>query len=315
MSRSAARYELYGLVLESDRPLSGLRPTKRRRADVRLRTARAADFPRLSPSVTDSSEWFHSRTLPNGSIYLRWSGLFEFLVSGDGRLIRYRRFPRASLESLSTYLLGQVLSCSMLLRGIEPLHATTIVVNGEAIAFVGDSGDGKSTLGAAFLARGFPLLTDDLLALERRNGRWLAKPGPARLKLFPSIAARVLGRTGRADPLNPGTSKMILRLTPAETVARAVPLRAIYMLSHPQPRSRARTPAVGATPLKTPRAFLEVIRSAFNLIQVDRARLANQFAMAALLSREVPLFRLAYPRRLASLDAVCAAVLASATLR
>ena len=59
-----------------------------------------------------------------------------------------------------------MLSFSLLSLGYEPLHATAVVVDGEAVAFLGDCGYGKSTLGAAFLARGFPLLTDDVLALE-----------------------------------------------------------------------------------------------------------------------------------------------------
>jgi hypothetical protein len=57
---------------------------------------------------------------------------------------------------------------------------------------------------------------------------------------------------------------------------------------------------------------VEVIRSAFNLIQVDRTRLENQFATATRLANEVPVRRLAYPRRLSSLNAVCEAVVADA---
>ena len=57
-------------------------------------------------------------------------------------------------------------------------------------------------------------------------------------------------------------------------------------------------------------AFLEITRAAFNLIHVDRERLANQFATATALARDVPVRRLTHPRRLAALPAVCERVIA-----
>ena len=253
--------------------------------------------------------------LADGSTYLRWSGLFEFLVSADGRVIHYRRLRRASHESFNTYLLGQVLSFSLLSFGFEPLHATAVVVDGRAIAFLGDCGQGKSTLGAAFLARGFPVLTDDLLALEARNGRWLAHPGPPRLKLFPKVAKAFLAEKDEGTRLNPTTSKRILRLDFRESAQRAAPLHALYVLSPPLAARGARPAHVRITPLEAKQAFFEAIRAAFNLIQVDRRRLENQFRIATRLAAEVPVRRLAYPRRLTAIDRVCDAVLRdSATL-
>lgn len=264
---------------------------------------------RRQAAVADAPDWFCCRTLPDGTTYLRWTGLFEFLVSPEGRLIRYHRLPRGSYESFNTYLLSQVLSCSLLAFGIEPLHATAVVIDGQAVAFLGDCGRGKSTLGAAFLGRGFRLLTDDLLALEPRRGRWIAHPGPPRLKLFPSVAEKVLAGDHRGRLMNPATSKLVLRLSEAETSSRSVPLKALYVLGDPAKGQRPRRRALTIEPLTGHKAFLEVIRAAFNLIQFDRRRLENQFAMATRLAAEVPLRRLTYPRKLSSLDAVCEAVL------
>ncbi|MFB3074256.1 MAG: hypothetical protein ACE1Z6_03640, partial [Candidatus Methylomirabilales bacterium] len=115
---------------------------------------------------SDGKNWFQHLRLPDGSDYLRWSGLFEFLVSADGRRIACRELECASPESFQTYLIGQVLSFALVKRGIEPLHSTTVVIDGKAVAFLGDSGYGKSSLGAAFLQAGYPLLTDDLLVLK-----------------------------------------------------------------------------------------------------------------------------------------------------
>ena len=61
--------------------------------------------------------------------------------------------------------------------GFEPLHATVVVVSGEAVAFLGESGYGKSSLAASFLDSGHQLLTDDLLILRASAGRVLGPHG------------------------------------------------------------------------------------------------------------------------------------------
>ncbi|MEJ6638968.1 MAG: HPr kinase/phosphatase C-terminal domain-containing protein [Octadecabacter sp.] len=49
------------------------------------------------------------------------------------------------------------------------LHASTVVVNGKAVAFVGPSGSGKSSHALMCMARGAQLLADDITWLERAN--------------------------------------------------------------------------------------------------------------------------------------------------
>jgi hypothetical protein len=311
----AARYRLYGLTLESPVPLPCPRIPVSGRPDVRLRPGAADRFDKARRSLRlprAPRDWFECGRLQNGGVYLRWENLFEFLISPNGRVITYRRLARATQESLTTYLLGQVLSFSLLSFGGEPLHSTVVVIDGEAVGFLGDCGYGKSTIGAAFVSRGFRLLTDDVLALEERAGVWAAHAGPPRLKLFPSVAQKVLAR-GAGDRLNAGTSKLVLTLSPEETCDRLVPLRALYVLGDPARRSASTASRISIVPLYGEEAFLEVIRAAFNLIQVDRARLANQFAMASRLVNDIPMRRLVFPRTLRRLDDVCDAVIRDAT--
>ncbi len=307
MSGAPRRYRVYGLVLEGAIPLSCPHAAAHARVDVRLRPGEALRFEhaRSLIDLPSKPQWFECRSLGDGATYLRWSGLFEFLISPDARTIDYRPLGTAPDESLTTYLLGQVLSFSLLSRGTEPLHATAVIVDGEAVAFLGDCGYGKSTLGAAFLARGFPILTDDVLALEARNGRWFAHAGPPRLKLFPSVARKLLARRDGV-PLNTGTSKLVLPLTGKDAGRRAMPLKALYVLPGPGERHAQ----IGITALEGQTAFLEIIRAAFNLIRMDRTRLANQFAVTSRLVADVPIRRLAFPRGLPRLGAVCEAVIA-----
>jgi hypothetical protein len=311
---AARRYRVYGLIVECAIPLSCPTVAGRSRPDVRLRpgvTRRFDNARQLLHIPAKPQQWFECHRLGDRTTYLRWSGLFEFLISPDARTIDFHGLEHATDESLTTYLLGQVLSFSLLSRGHEPLHATAVVIDGEAVAFLGDCGRGKSTLGAAFVARGIPVLTDDLLALEMRDGRWMAHSGPPRLKLFPSVARRVLGRKA-GSRLHADTSKLILPLAREQAHDHAVPLRALYVLPDPAKRS-ARGPArISVAPVEGQRAFLAVVRSAFNLIQVDRARLANQFNVATRLVNDIPIRLLSYRRSLSLLNGVCDAVIADA---
>ena len=309
MTTASNRYQLYGLVLEGAIPLACPSADSSVRTDVHLRRGRARRFEhaRRRISLPKRPQWFEARCLEDGATYLRWAGLFEFLISADGQTIEYCPLDGATDESLTTYLLGQVLSFSLLSRGYEPLHATAVVIDGEAVAFLGDCGYGKSTLGAAFLARGFAVLTDDVLSLEMLDGRWVAHAGPPRLKLFPSVAKKILARSDGAQ-LNAGTSKLLLPLAPMDAASHPIPLRALYVL----PRPGLRSAATRITPLNGQNAFVEIIRAAFNLIRVDRERLAHQFMTATELVRHVPVRRLSYPRRLSRLGDVCSAVLEDA---
>ena len=317
MSKVAGRYRLYGLTLESTVPLPCPSVSARRQPDIRFSAGPIHQFAEARRTLNLPEvprDWFDCGRLPDGSTYLRWHNLFEFLIASNGRTITFHRLAGATHESLTTYLLGQVLSFSLLSFGCEPLHSTAVVDDGEAVAFLGDCGYGKSTLGAAFVARGFRILTDDLLVLEPRSSAWMAHAGPPRLKLFPSVATKVLARRGRAR-LNAGTSKLVLRLSPDETCDRIVPIRSLYVLGDPRGNAGA-SARITIAPLRGEEAFLEITRAAFNVIQMDRARLANHFVMASRLADEIPIRRLIFPRRLRRLGDVCDAVISDVrTLR
>ncbi|MBI4500156.1 MAG: hypothetical protein HY700_03245 [Gemmatimonadetes bacterium] len=308
MTRRAARYRLYGLCVESELELPCRPAAARARREVTLKAGDPAKFRRsracaLAPSAP--KDWFYHGRLPGGSTYLQWSGLFEFLISPDGRRIEYHNLRRVGYESLTTYLLGQVLSVSLLALGAEPLHGTAVVVDGEAIVLLGAPGRGKSTLGAALLGLGYPVLTDDLVALAVKGPRYLVHAGVPRLKLFPHVARRLLDHRTGGTPLNPETVKQILPLGHGQAHRRAVPLRALYLLSPPRRSDRS----VRIEPLRRGEAFLELVASSFNTLAVDPERLARQFRFATRLAERVSVKRLSYPRKFAALPAVCDAIL------
>jgi len=256
----------------------------------------------------DANRWFQHARLPDGSDYLRWSGLFEFLIAADGRRIACRSLDGATRETFQTYLLSQVLSFALLKRGVESLHSTAVVIDGEAVGFVGDCGYGKSSLGAAFLQAGHPLLTDDLLVVKETRAGFVAYPGPPRIKLFPEIAKTLLGERGTGTPMNSLTPKLVIPLGEEKIrVWQGVSiLKAIYVLK--PPTDGARGSRVTIRRLSPRQAFIELLKNTFNAMVVEPARLGRQFELTARLAGKISVKSLSFPRTLGDLPAVREAV-------
>jgi hypothetical protein len=300
-------YSLYGLTLRSAIPLPCPRvETEIASADVELVECGAGEFWQASSQerifFREEGLWQCS-IFADGSAHILWRDHFEFVVSPDARQVRWRKLQDVSYEVFLTYFLGQVLSYCLLARGIEPLHATAIVVNERAIAFLGDSGYGKSTLAATFLQKGYALLTDDVLALEFKVEKVWARPGIARVKLNPDSADALLsGR--RSIPMNSFTSKMIFPLVAAQHSDRAFPLQAVYVLPHKSTQSR-----IAIRRLSGRSSFFPIVENTFNNTVLHSDRLKQQFAFAGRLAGLIPVKRLSYPKRMDMLPAVADAIL------
>lgn len=80
-------------------------------------------------------------------------------------------------------------------RGLIPLHASAVSVDGRIVAFFGPSGAGKSSLAAACVAAGARFVTDDVfVASLGGDGGMVGYPGPVSLRLDPAAASRLSGR-------------------------------------------------------------------------------------------------------------------------
>jgi len=243
--------------------------------------------------------------LPDGVRYLRWSNVFEFLIGADGRSIACRPLTPHAVDAFHTHL-GPSLSFALINLGIEPLHSTTLVIGGEAVALMGDCGYGKSSLGASFVKAGYPLLTDDLLVVDRQDSRFVAYPGAPRVKLYPAIAKVVFGPRVRGLRLEPLTPKLIIPLDEQRSQRTPVPLKVIYVLTPPGARV---PPRVVIKRLSPKHAFLELVRNTFNMSVSEPRRLERQFALVTQLAMTVPVKSLSYPRELRMLNEAREAIL------
>ncbi|MGP3786611.1 hypothetical protein [Paenibacillus sp. 1A_MP2] len=158
------QYEAYGLRWLSQFPMPELQTVQNGtdseavHADVHIEIA---DLQAHWEEWDVGSDNFVSR---NGSLFFRIEDTGLFLME-QGRRIVVSPKAGADDKKVRLFVLGTCMAVIMMQRGILPLHGSAVVIDGWAYAFVGHSGAGKSTLSAALASRGYPLLTDDVVAL------------------------------------------------------------------------------------------------------------------------------------------------------
>jgi hypothetical protein len=209
-----------------------------------------------------------------------------FLVRG-GREIVVDASPGVDSRLVRLSLLGPALGLLLHQRGRLTLHASAVETPDGAIAFVGASGAGKSTMAALLDARGHRLVTDDLAALDVDDGEPVAFSGFPQVKLWPD-AVRALGDDpGELPRLHPGLDKRAYRVSRAFP-PRALPVRRLYVL--------AREPGAGIATVSRADAMIELNRHLYGarfgleLLRIPGAA-RRRFDQCARLASRVPMRR------------------------
>jgi len=115
-------------------------------------------------------------------------------------------------------------------RRLLPIHASCVQIGDRAIAFAGPSAAGKSVLAAAFMQASFPLLADDLIAVDP-----YADGGPVVWPTFPQLrlwrdSLDALGfAAGNHRRCRPALDKYEVPFAP-NSLIRPLRLAAIYHL-------------------------------------------------------------------------------------
>jgi hypothetical protein len=153
----------------------------------------------------------------------------------DGRRIVVDPVDGADARNVRLYLLGSAMGLLLHQRGVLPLHANAVDIEGCAVAFMGPSGAGKSTLAAWLHDEGLRIVADDVCAVRfDEASRPVVSQGLPRLRLWKS-ALEATGRTSdgfeRSYAGDDEWDKFDVPLQLAGDPAAALPLAAIYVLA------------------------------------------------------------------------------------
>ena len=92
-------------------------------------------------------------------------GIARFAIA-DGASITVERELDVPDANIRLYLLGSAMGVLLHQRGLLPLHANAVEIDGRAFAFMGSSGSGKSTLAAWFHDHGYRIIADDICVIR-----------------------------------------------------------------------------------------------------------------------------------------------------
>ncbi|MBV8781693.1 MAG: hypothetical protein JO353_09880 [Phycisphaerae bacterium] len=213
-------YTAYGLTIDSEIPLSAIELENRQDADLVIRYGRIDGVIRSSdrrPTVMSA-----------GELTAYWPEVAAFSVR-NGREIVIEPDLSASESAVSDWVQSSILSIALHQRGLFVLHASAVVIEGRAVAFAGDVGQGKSTTASAFHAAGYPMLTDDLVVVDCAAPQPMVLPGYPHVKLLNETAEHFGVDAKSLKPLDSDQGKGIRRLS-AGYHATPVPLGGICIL-------------------------------------------------------------------------------------
>jgi hypothetical protein len=281
----------YGLRIRSVLELSTLvavsvRPEE---ADVTIQTG---EVPIGGAPFSRAGEWLRGDA---NEVVMYHQGL-GFHIS-RGREIVVDAPGEESSWPLRLLLMGPVMAVLINQRGMLPLHASAVAVNGQVCAFLGESGWGKSTLAAALCQRGHPVVADDVLGIGfDETGRPTAYPAFPQLRIA-SVAASALGICPDSLPAVHRDMDERLLYPPADqpVLQSRLPLHSLYLLAVGDAHCIDR--------IQDPEAFGAIERHTY----INRALLEStgttreHLLRCAQLTRTTGIYRLQRPRSLEAL--------------
>jgi hypothetical protein len=275
---------------------------------ITLAFAPPEHFRTIAPSrAPDPDDWIQHVIRDDGSVYVKADGVFETLISADGRNVICTRLGDIDPRSFEANLLNFVVSASLTLQGEETLHSTVVEIDGRAVGLLGLSGAGKSTLAAFLISRGADLVTDDMLRVRFAEGALLAYPGPYRLKLLDEPGKRFLPDMMADGYFNSLSGKIMVQPRAAVPHRREPPpLAALFHIGHPNDQPVVKK--VSRMRLGGVELARVIISSTMDTRYARPDRLTRQIEFAARVAKALPVHELRYPRSVEAMDDVAAEI-------
>ena len=281
------RYRVYGLRVLSDLPLPELHTDEVGESpDVEIRIGSIPDL--------EADEYLSFG--PDGAV-LRVAGVASFCIR-QGREIIVEPHLEAADRNVRLFLLGSAMGVLLHQRGLLPLHANAVEIEGKAITFIGESGAGKSTLAAWFHDAGHRIIADDVCVVRiDEKGRSSVQPGLPRIRLWKDALERTNREAHNFELSYAGDEtyeKFDVPISSERSSAGELDLAALFVLSVGETFGIRRLTGVDAVDAVFSHTYRGFVGSRLGL---DRLH----FEAAVKLARNTPIYRFERRRDLAQL--------------
>jgi len=195
------------------------------------------------------------------------------------------------------HLLTTVLAFWFERRGIPPLHSSAVVVDNQQVAFLASTGGGKTALAGTLVQSGCPLVTDDILPVECRNGVFVGRPSYPQMRMWPDEAKYFLGRVAGLERVEPRCGKRWVPVGPTafgEFLDRSLPLACLYLAERRDSDSEANG-SVQIVNVSARDALVELVRHSYTPRMAEAAGLApSRLDFFSQMVKQVPVRRIVY---------------------
>lgn len=260
------------------------------------------DEPFHSYTFDDGTVWTEFHRSSNGYL-LRFPGLADFEVSADGESVIAFAVPGTDDATVEHLYINQLVPLALSRQGLPAFHASVITVPGGAVAFLGKTGMGKSTLAASFALQGATFLTDDALLIEEHADGCRAQPSHASIRLWEdSVEALIGDDVEKAGPVSYSDKARLLAGDTLVYTDEPQPLLAAFVLEREGGESVTIRELTGLD------RYMGWLQNSFLLDVKDNDLLARHFEWTHRISGTVPTYALDYPRDYGMLPKVRSAV-------
>ncbi len=250
----------------------------------------------------DGTKWLEIFRVQGGYV-LRFPEFANFQVSDDGLHVSVLPHQGVSAQTVEHLYLNQVLPLALSRQWQLVLHGSAVEIDNVAVAFLGKSGRGKSTLAASFSINGFRFLTDDGLQLDRSGSNYVVKPSHPSIRLWDDSRKELIPETTPVSPPVDYTPKARMladdQMAFCHTPRR---LACAYFLG------TGETDQIIIEPIRPRDAMLGLVGNSFLLDIEEHEMLTHHFSQLSSLAVAPIFFRLDYPRRYEMLPEVRQAV-------
>ncbi|WP_108788969.1 hypothetical protein [Erythrobacter sp. Alg231-14] len=263
---------------------------------------------------------FHARDC---GYFLRFPGQADFLIELVGQAGGEVDQSRAQHRVIGwpTPECGAAQIINLFHNAIQPLlgnhsgglflHGSAVLIENEggatgqenagAVAFLGLSRGGKTTLAGSFAREGRPFLTEDVIDLRLEAGEYWLQPKRSKLRLFADSARFLLGKD--TDIQDDNLKQDVEAGTTFPFADKPAPIRQIYVLGTDHRAS------LSIKKLSLQEALGALMPHSFILDVEDKSRLRGHFSRLADLSQDIGCYALDFTRDYAELPRVQNAVL------
>jgi hypothetical protein len=221
-------YKAFGLEISSEIELPGMIEGSKN-SDVKIILGK------VDPSqVTDAEIEGANYLLVGGDVYLWWDDIGKVQISNGNLVIVDTDSELKDSDEINIipFLLGPVMSSLLHQRGFLVLHGSSVKVNKEAIAFLGFRGNGKSTTAINLYKDGYPLVTDDILAIKFNDeGLPVVYPGYPHVRLGKDSYNQVKDKTDILTHIRTIVGKVFCDASFGFST-EPIPLKRIYIIEN-----------------------------------------------------------------------------------